>query len=98
MVSWLLRVQAPSPLIRKGCPLPLTRKRLVGSARSSRLPPPPPPVVTETLVVPLCPPRDAVTVKGPPALPPAVKRPLELMLPPPLTVQLRLRLVVLLPN
>src|SRR5438132_13699159 len=41
-----------------------------------------------TPAIPLTPPLEAVTVKGPPAVPPAVKSPLVLMLPPPLTVQL----------
>ena len=41
--------------------------------------------VTDTLAVPLVPPLDAVTVKGPPTLEPAVNRPEELIEPPPLT-------------
>ena len=37
--------------------------------------------------MPLTLPLAAVTVKGPPAVVPAVKRPLELIVPPPLTLQ-----------
>src|SRR5215471_15853033 len=44
--------------------------------------------VTLTLAVPFTPPLDAVTVKGPPVVVPAVNKPDELMLPP-LTVQLK---------
>jgi hypothetical protein len=44
-------------------------------------------VVTVTLAVPLCGPAVAVTVYGPPAVTPAVKRPDALMVPPPLSVQ-----------
>jgi hypothetical protein len=46
--------------------------------------------VTVTLVVPLTLPLVAVTVKGPPAVLPAVKSPLLLIVPPPLTVQVKL--------
>ena len=46
-------------------------------------------VVTLTLAVPPTPLLDAVTVKGPPVVVPAVNKPNELMLPPPLTVQLK---------
>src|SRR5436190_2180258 len=42
---------------------------------------------TETLDAPLTEPLEAVTVYGPPAVEPAVKRPLPLTVPPPLTVQ-----------
>ena len=42
---------------------------------------------TVTLPLPLTLPLPAETVKGPPALAPAVNRPLELIVPPPLTVQ-----------
>ena len=45
--------------------------------------------VTETLAVPLIPPLVAVTVYGPPAVVPAVNRPLALMVPPPDTDQLK---------
>jgi hypothetical protein len=47
-------------------------------------------IVTVTLAVPLTPPLAAVTVNGPPAVLPAVKSPLLLIVPPPLTVQLKL--------
>jgi hypothetical protein len=47
-------------------------------------------VVTATLAVPLTPPLAAVTVYGPPAVLPAVKSPLLLIVPPPLTVQVKL--------
>jgi len=43
--------------------------------------------VTVTLALPLTLPLAAVTVKGPPAVEPAVNRPVELMVPPPLTDQ-----------
>ena len=43
--------------------------------------------VTVTLAVPLTFPLDAVTVKGPPAVEPAVNKPDALMVPPPLTDQ-----------
>ena len=43
--------------------------------------------VTLTCAVALWPPPVAVTVKGPPALPPAVNRPATLIVPPPLTLQ-----------
>ena len=46
--------------------------------------------VTVTLAVPLTPPLAAVTVYGPPAVLPAVKRPLLVIVPPPLSVQLKL--------
>jgi len=42
---------------------------------------------TVTLAVPVTPPLPAVTVKGPPAVVPAVNNPAGLMLPPPLTDQ-----------
>ena len=45
--------------------------------------------VTVTLAVPLTPPLAAVTVYGPPAVLPAVKSPLPLIVPPPLTVQVK---------
>ncbi len=45
-------------------------------------------LVTVTLAVPFTLPLDAVTVKGPPALEPAVNKPDELIVPPPLAVQL----------
>jgi hypothetical protein len=45
-------------------------------------------LVTVTLAVPLTPPLAAVTVKGPPAVEPAVNSPEALMVPPPLTDQL----------
>src|SRR5207244_218053 len=50
-----------------------------------------PPFWIVTLAVPWTPEPGslAVTVKGPPALPPAVKRPLVSMAPPPVTVQLK---------
>lgn len=47
-------------------------------------------VVTVTLAVPLMLPLAAVTVKGPPVVEPAVNRPVELMVPPPLTVQVKM--------
>jgi hypothetical protein len=43
--------------------------------------------VTLTFAVPVTLPLDALTVNGPPAVDPAVKRPLESMVPPPLTDQ-----------
>jgi hypothetical protein len=43
-------------------------------------------LVTVTLALPLTLPLLAVTVKGPPALAPAVNKPVALMVPPPLTV------------
>ena len=43
--------------------------------------------VTETLAVPVRPPLAAVTVNGPPAVEPALNRPDELIVPPPLTDQ-----------
>ena len=46
--------------------------------------------VTVTLAVPLTLPLAALTVYGPPAALPAVKSPLLLIVPPPLTVQLKL--------
>jgi hypothetical protein len=46
----------------------------------------PPPVVTVTVAVLLWPPLEAVTVYGPPAALPAVKSPLGLIVPPPVTV------------
>jgi len=46
--------------------------------------------VTVTLAIPLTPPLVAVTVNGPPAVLPAVKSPLLLIIPPPLAVQAKL--------
>ena len=46
--------------------------------------------VTVALAVPLMLPLVAVTVKGPPVAEPAVNRPVELMMPPPLTVQVKM--------
>ena len=46
-------------------------------------------LVTVTLAVPLTLPLVAVTVKGPPAVGPAVNKPDPLMAPPPLTVQVK---------
>ncbi len=46
-------------------------------------------LVTVTLAVPLTLPLAAVTVKGPPAVEPAVNSPLELIVPPPLTDQVK---------
>ena len=43
--------------------------------------------VTETLAVPVRPPLAAVTVNGPPAVEPALNRPDEPIVPPPLTDQ-----------
>ena len=45
--------------------------------------------VTVTLAVPVTPPLPAVTVKGPPAVVSAVNNPAGLMLPPPLTDQVK---------
>src|SRR6185436_8210119 len=49
-----------------------------------------PPPVTVTWAVPLTAPLVAVTVWGPPAVPPAVKRPAVSMVPPPETIQVKL--------
>src|SRR4051812_36582868 len=46
------------------------------------------PLVTTKLAVPVLPPPDAVTVNGPPTIAPAVNRPVPLIVPPPLTLQL----------
>ena len=45
--------------------------------------------VTVTLAVPLMLPLVAVTVNGPPAVAPAVNKPAVLIVPPPLTAQLK---------
>ena len=45
--------------------------------------------VIVTLAIPLMAPLEAVTVKGPPVVVPAVNKPVELMVPPPLTVQVK---------
>ena len=53
--------------------------------------------VTVTLAVPETPPLEALTVNGPPAELPALNRPVPLMVPPPLTVQVKAGLIGL-PN
>ena len=45
--------------------------------------------VTVTLAVPFTPALEAVTVYGPPAVVPAANNPLLLIVPPPLTLQLK---------
>ena len=61
-------------------PCPRLIDRVVGLAESEKS-------VTDTLAVPLTPPLAAVTVNGPPAVEPALNRPDELIVPPPLTDQ-----------
>ena len=51
------------------------------------------PFTTVTLAVPETAPLEAVTVNGPPAADPAVNRPLPLIVPPPLTDQLKTALI-----
>jgi hypothetical protein len=64
---------------------PRGTERLVGDAESTKSGGG---LVTVTLAVPSLPPLDAVTVKGPPAVAPAVNSPDWLIEPPPLTDQL----------